>query len=147
MKAEELKSRLSEVLPGWVDSRVEAMLQANPQVNAVAGRYIKKGISNFLSRERDRIGKAVDTLILFVGDADGEVDISTLLDDLVSMVKGCKETALLDSGLLSVKAGGGNILKLETRSPLVTFLTGGTTALKLDENDIIGLRELISGEN
>lgn len=147
MKAEELKSRLSEVLPGWVDSRVEAMLQANPQVNAVAGRYIKKGISNFLSRERDRIGKAVDTLFLFVGDADGEVDISTLLDDLVSMVKGCKETALLDSGLLSVKAGGGNILKLETRNPFVAFLTGGTTALKLDENDIIGLRELISREN
>lgn len=147
MKAEELKSRLSDVLPGWVDSRVEAMLQANPQVNAVAGRYIKKGISNFLSRERDRIGKAVDTLFLFVGDTDGEVDISTLLNDLVSMVKGCKETALLDSGLLSVKAGGGNILKLETRNPFVAFLTGGTTALKLDENDIIGLRELISGEN
>ena len=147
MKAEELKSRLSEVLPEWVDSRVEAMLQANPQVNAVAGRYIKKGISNFLSRERDRIGKAVDTLFLFVGDADGEVDISTLLDDLVSMVKGCKETALLDSGLLSVKAGGGSILKLETRNPFVTFLTGGTTALRLDENDIIELKRLLSVEN
>lgn len=49
--------------------------------------------------------------------------------------------------VVSVKAGGGSILKLETRNPFVTFLTGGTTALKLDENDIIGRRELISGEN
>lgn len=147
MKAEELKSRLSEVLPEWVDSRVEAMLQANPQINPVAGRYIKKGISNFLSREVERIGKAVDTLFLFVGDTDGEINLQTLFSDIVSIMKGGKESVLLDSGLLSVKAGGGSILKLETRNPFVTFLTGGTTALRLDENDIIELRELISGEN
>lgn len=147
MKAEELKSRLFEVFPGWVDSRVEAMLQANPQINPVAAQYIRKGIANAAARQAGRIGEFVDKVFLFIGDADGEVDISTLLDDLVSMVKGCKETALLDSGLLSVKAGGGNILKLETRNPFVTFLTGGTTALRLDENDIIELKGLLSVEN
>lgn len=147
MKAEELKSRLSETLPGWVDSRVEAMLRANPQINPVAGCYIKKGIGNFLSRERERIGKAVDTLFLLVGDEDGEINLQTLFSDAAAIMKGGKESVLLDSGLLSVKAGGGSILKLETRNPLVTFLTGGTTALKLDDNDIIELRELISGEN
>lgn len=143
MKAEELKSRLSEVLPGWVDSRVEALLRATPQINPVAAQYLRKGITNAAARQAGRIGELVDKLFLFIGDKDGEVDISTLLDDLVSMVKGCKETALLDSELLSVKAGGGNLLKVETRNPLVTFLTGGTTALRVDEGDVRELKAML----
>ncbi len=143
MKAEELKARLRDVVPGWVENRVDALLRANPQINPVAAQYLRKGIINAAARQSGRIGEMVDKAFLFIGDKDGEVDISTLLDDLVSMVKGCKETALLDSGLLSVKAGGGNILKLETRNPLVTFLTGGTTALRVDEGDVRELKAML----
>lgn len=143
MKAEELKARLRDVVPGWVENRMDALLRANPQINPVAAQYLRKGITNATARQTDRIGELVDNLFLFIGDKDGEVDISTLLDDLVSMVKGCKETALLDSGLLSVKAGGGNLLKVETRNPFVTFLTGGTTALRVDDGDVRELKELL----
>lgn len=143
MKAEELKARLRDVVPGWVGNRVDALLRATPQINPVAAQYLRKGITNAAERQAGRIGELVDKVFMFIGDKDGEVDISTLLDDLVSMVKGCKETALLDSGLLSVKAGGGNILKVETRNPFVTFLTGGTTALRVDEEDVRELKALL----
>lgn len=144
MKAEELKKRLGTVLQGWIGERVDMMLQNNPQINPVAGNYLRKGIANVIARSKDKIGGMVDALYMFAGDEEGNIDIRSFLDDAVSIMKSGKESTLVDNGLLTLTAGGGNILKAETKNPILSFLTGGTTALKLDKSDIQQLKTLLS---
>ena len=144
MKAEELKKRLGTVLQGWIGERVDMMLQNNPQINPVAGNYLRKGIANVIARSKDKIGGMVDALYMFAGDEEGNIDIRSFLDDAVSIMKSGKESTLVDNGLLTLTAGGGNILKVETKNPILSFLTGGTTALKLDKSDIQQLKTLLS---
>ena len=146
MKAEELKERLDAVLQGWIGERVDAMLQGNQQISPVAGNYLRKGVTNMVARSKDKIGGMVDALYLFLADEEGEIDMETLLDDASNILRNGKESTLFENGLLALKAGGGNILKAEAKNPVLSFLTGGTTALKLDENDIRGLKAMISGE-
>ncbi len=144
MKAEELKKKLGTVLQGWIGERVDMMLQNNPQINPVAGNYLRKGIANVIARSKDKIGGMVDALYMFAGDEEGNIDIRSFLDDAVSIMKSGKESTLVDNGLLTLTAGGGNILKVETKNPILSFLTGGTTALKLDKSDIQQLKTLLS---
>lgn len=144
MKAEELKKKLGTVLQGWVGERVDMMLQNNPQINPVAGNYLRKGIANVIARSKDKIGGMVDALYMFAGDEEGNIDMRSFLDDAVSIMKSGKESTLVDNGLLTLTAGGGNILKAETKNPILSFLTGGTTALKLDKSDIQQLKALLS---
>ena len=144
MKAKEMKEKLGTVLQGWIGERVDMMLQNNPQINPVAGNYLRKGIANVIARSKDKIGGMVDALYMFAGDEDGNINMDTLLDDAVNIMRHGKESTLLDNGLLTLKAGGGNILRAETKNPILSFLTGGTTALKLDENDIQQLKALLS---
>lgn len=144
MKAEELKKKLGTVLQGWIGERVDMMLQNNPQINPVAGNYLRKGIANVIARSKDKIGGMVDVLYMFAGDEEGNIDMRSFLDDAVSIMKSGKESTLVDNGLLTLTAGGGNILKAETKNPILSFLTGGTTALKLDKSDIQQLKALLS---
>lgn len=144
MKAEELKKKLGTVLQGWIGERVDMMLQNNPQINPVAGNYLRKGIANVIARSKDKIGDMVDALYMFAGDEEGNIDMRSFLDDAVSIMKSGKESTLVDNGLLTLTAGGGNILKAETKNPILSFLTGGTTALKLDKSDIQQLKALLS---
>lgn len=144
MKAEELKKKLGTVLQGWIGERVDMMLQNNPQINPVAGNYLRKGIANVIARSKDKIGGMVDALYMFAGDEEGNIDMRSFLDDAVSIMKSGKESTLVDNGLLTLTAGGGNILKAETKNPILSFLTGGTTALKLDKSDIQQLKALLS---
>ena len=144
MKAEELKKRLGTVLQGWIGERVDMMLQNNPQINPVAGNYLRKGIANVIARSKDKIGGMVDALYMFAGDEEGNIDMRSFLDDAVSIMKSGKESMLVDNGLLTLTAGGGNILKAKTKNPILSFLTGGTTALKLDKSDIQQLKALLS---
>lgn len=144
MKAEELKKKLGTVLQGWIGERVDMMLQNNPQINPVAGNYLRKGIANVIARSKDKIGGMVDALYMFASDEEGNIDMRSFLDDAVSIMKSGKESTLVDNGLLTLTAGGGNILKAETKNPILSFLTGGTTALKLDKSDIQQLKALLS---
>lgn len=144
MKAEELKKKLGTVLQGWIGERVDMMLQNNPQINPVAGNYLRKGIANVIARSKDKIGGMVDALYMFAGDEEGNIDMRSFLDDAVSIMKSGKESTLVDNGLLTLTAGGGNILKAETKNPILSFLTSGTTALKLDKSDIQQLKALLS---
>lgn len=144
MKAEELKKKLGTVLQGWIGERVDMMLQNNPQINPVAGNYLRKGIANVIARSKDKIGGMVDALYMFAGDEEGNIDMRSFLDDAVNIMKSGKESTLVDNGLLTLTAGGGNILKAETKNPILSFLTGGTTALKLDKSDIQQLKALLS---
>ncbi len=144
MKAEELKKKLGTVLQGWIGERVDMMLQNNPQINPVAGNYLRKGIANVIARSKDKIGGMVDALYMFAGDEEGNIDMRSFLDDAVSIMKSGKESTLVENGLLTLTAGGGNILKAETKNPILSFLTGGTTALKLDKSDIQQLKALLS---
>ena len=52
---------------------------------------------------------------------------------------------LLDTPAMRIKAGGGTILRMETSNPVVSFLMGNTTALKVTEEDIEELRSLVCG--
>lgn len=144
MKAEEMKERLRQALPLWIDTRIESLVQGPQRLNPVTGNYVKKFLTNWTGKHMGDIDKTVDSLFLVAGE-NGEISASTLFKDIVTVMRDSKESVLLDTPAMRIKAGGGTILRMETSNPVVSFLMGNTTALKVTEEDIEELRSLVCG--
>lgn len=140
-KTLELKDRLVEGLRTWMDERIDQFVQDNPML-APAGKYLKRGVSNMISREDEQIGKGIDKLMLFIADENGNYDMGMLLDDALEMFKTMPESPF-DAGILRGTIGGGMIQVMLPDNPLVSLFMGNTGAIKITMDDFKELKKIL----
>lgn len=143
-KTLELKEKVVDGLHRWMDGRIDQFVLDNPAL-APVGKYLKRGVSNLITREDNRISKGIDGLMLFIADGQGNYDMGMLFDDALSMFKAMPETPF-DLGLLHGTAGGGVIRVRLPDNPLVSLFMGNTGAIKLTEEDFRELKAVLTEE-
>lgn len=141
MKAEELKKRVAEAFPQWRDNMIAELKENNGRFGDRSAFYARKMTDNLLAKYHDKIDKGIDGIFLMLGDENGEINIDTLVDDLVAMVKE-SEARKLEFGPVSLSMGGGEFLKADIK-PIVSLFFGDISTLRVNDNDITLLKDLL----
>lgn len=140
-KSLELKDKLTDGLQRWADGRIDQFVKENPKI-APVGKYLKRGISNMIIKEDARMEKAVDNLMVFIADENGNYDMNTLFDDIMSMFKMMPESPF-DLTLIHGTVGNGIIRVMLPDNPVASLLLGNMGAIKITEDDFRELKAVL----
>ena len=143
-KTLELKEKFVDGLHRWMDERIDQFMLDNPAL-APSGKYLKRGVSNLITREDGRISKGIEGLMLFIADEHGNYDMEMLFDDALSMFKAMPESPF-DMGIFHGTVGCGAIRVHLPDNPLVSLFMGNTGAIKITEEDFKELKEILCEE-
>lgn len=140
----EVKNKIVGAVHEWLDGRIDQFVLGNPVLVPVR-KYLKRGVANLIAKEDERIGKGIDTLMLFIEDENGNCDMGTLFDDALAMFKSMPETPF-DMGILHGTIGAG-VLRIELPdNPAISLLMGNIGAIKLNDEDFKGLKDVLVGK-
>lgn len=140
-KAVEMSRRLAEAVEEWASGRIDQLAQDSPGVGIVS-KYLKRGVSNIVSRFGSEMDKATDILLMFVEDKDGKCDMDSLFDDALSMFSQMPERPF-SFGFLHGTAGKGAVRIELPDNPVVGMVFGDTGALRITGEDLSELKDII----
>ena len=142
---ESMKDKLVDTLGLWADDRITSLANSNPRLE-VASVYMKRGVNNYLHREKERIGKVIDYAFLFMCDENGKVDFSTFFNDLMAIFRDMDEIPF-SLGLTAGTIGKG-VIRIQIPDNIFTnILFGNMGSIKVTESDIKDLFDLITSES
>ena len=88
-KKQELKEQLILALGEWMDNRIDDFLSSNIKI-APFGKYLKRGARNILIMGDKDIDNAISSLLPFIVQDDGDCDISSLFDEIMTKLNSVK---------------------------------------------------------
>jgi len=141
VRIEELKARLAPAVERWGHALTDEWAKGDPRLGVVAV-YLKRGLTNLIEREGERLSQAVDRVALFLCDKDGNIDAGTVFDDAMSLLQQTEETPFT-VGFLHGTLGAGTVRIEIPDSPLLGLLFGKTGAVKITQDDFATLRSMI----
>lgn len=141
MNIDEIKGRICGAFTSWAERKIEVLVEGNPHL-ALVSPYLKRGVRNWVAKERERISAVIDNAAMFIADENGEVNAKTLTDDMLTMFRDMPETEF-GEGVLKGIVGKGRI-RLELPDGIIgTLLFGGGCAISVTADDLAELRDCI----
>lgn len=136
----EFKEEFISSIEDWADSRIDSLTDQNPRLSTTS-IYLKKGVHNYLTRQSDKINSFIDSMMLFVGDGTGNIDVETVFNDILSMFNNMEELPF-DFEFLQGTIGEG-LIRIELPNNMFTkLLFGDTHAIRITGEDIIELKKM-----
>ena len=143
-KAVELKSKITDALGEWGNNLIDTFVADKPKLKLLSV-YMKRGLNNGLVRYDGKVQDAVDNMMMFVTDEDGNYDMNQVFDDVMSMFKEMDETNV-NLGPLDAVIGKGMIKVKIPNNIFTSMLFGDTGAIKITEGDLLELKNLFLEE-
>ena len=137
-----LKGDIKTALMQWSEGKLNALCMAHPQLKPMSV-YLRRGLTNYLDRIDDKVDSAVDMLLLFVADKDGNIDTDTLINDAVEMFK-LSDVHQSNIGVFDLTYGAGEILLTMPHNPLLDIFFGNLGQIKLTADDLLELRNYLT---
>lgn len=138
----QLKERFFDSVTAWAEERIDEFVASNPGMSTVSV-YIKRGIKNYIARERGQIDRMIDNATLFLCDENGKVDVDTAFDDLLTMFRNMDEVPFPE-GFIEGSVGKG-VIRLSLPKNFITSLVFGQyKAIRITDVDLIALKKLLT---
>ena len=137
-----LKGELSDSLMIWAGERIDEFVKGKP-VLSVVGSHLKRRLENEMTFNSDKMSKYLNEAAMWMMDKDGNVKSDIIVDDFISILKNMKETTF-SNGFLKGSIGGGSININLPQNSITSFIFGDTKAIKITENDLLELKELLN---
>lgn len=141
---QELKDKAIATLQVWAEDRINGLVAGNPGL-AMASVYLKRGVKNYLAREKERIGGMIDDASMFICDANGNMDADALFSDFMSVFRNMGEISF-GKGLIHGTIGKGVIRFILPENPITGLLFGNTGAIRITEADLMELKKMLVGK-
>ena len=129
-------------LEKWADKKIGAIVSTHPNMR-VASTYVKRGLHNWLARETCKVDRMLADTMLFIADADGNIDTDAVIGDLVEMFKEM-EVQQANIGSFRIDYGKGTIAITIPRSPWLDLFFGELGQIRIGIDDILELKELFA---
>ena len=137
-----LKGDIKTALYKWSESKIDALTMSHPKLKPMSV-YLRRGICNYLDRIDDEVDSAVDMLLLFVADKDGNIDTDTLIGDAVEMFK-LTDVHEAKIGIFDLTYGAGEVVLSLPRNPVLDIFVGDLGVIKLTADDLLELRNYLT---
>ena len=144
MNVSVLKEKLLSSLDVWFKERVDAMVNDNPSL-ALPSVYIKRGCHNIIKKYEGKIGQGIDNAALFFADEEGNIDPTTLFDDVMELFNSI-ESSTFDIGLIQGAIGKGKISITLPDNIFTNIIFGSKKTITFNENDFLELKSLLIAE-
>lgn len=138
----EFKENIAGVLQLWIEGRINSLAENCPGLK-VASVYLKRGVSNYILREREKIDVIIDNASLFICDENGNIDTETLFSDLMRMFHDMDEVPF-GCGIIQGTVGKGVIRFALPDNAITNVLFGDTGAIRITESDILELKKMLT---
>ena len=136
-----LKGNIKTALMQWSEGKLNALCMTHPQLKPMSV-YLRRGLTNYLDRIDDKVDSAVDMLLLFVADKDGNIDTDTLINDAVEMFK-LSDVHQSNIGVFDLTYGAGEILLTMPHNPLLDIFFGNLGQIKLTAEDLLEMKNFL----
>lgn len=140
-----LKDKFLDSLDLWLEERVDYMLRDNSAM-AIPSAYIKRGCHNIINRNKEKIGEAIDNASLFLTDEEGNVDSSTIFEDMLNILDVIEETDF-NIGIVDGVIGKGKISFVLPDNLITNILFGNKKTITFDKNDFLELKSLMEEQS
>ena len=137
-----LKGDIKTALMQWSESKLNSLCIANPHLKPMSV-YLRRGICNYLDRIDDQVDSAVDMLLLFVADKNGNIDTDMLINDAVEMFK-LTDVHEAKVGIFDLTYGAGEVVLSLPRNPVLDIFVGDLGVIKLTADDLLELRNYLT---
>lgn len=135
---ETTKGHVVEAVEKWADNIIDDFANRFHIVPLAA--YIKRGVKNHMAQKSDNISGMLKDAAMFICDENGNCDIETVTDDLLTMLRTMKPVQL---PFLHGTVGEGKIKFSLPNIPVITPILGGTTEITINEQDLTELRRIL----
>lgn len=136
-----LKGDIKTALMQWSEGKLNALCMAHPQLKPMSV-YLRRGLTNYIDRIDDKVDSAVDMLLLFVADKNGNIDTDTLINDAVEMFK-LSDVHQSNIGAFDVTYGAGEILLSIPHNPILDVFFGNIGQIKLTAEDLLEMKNFL----
>lgn len=136
-----LKGDIKTALMQWSESKLNSLCMAHPQLKPMSV-YLRRGLTNYIDRIDDQVDSAVDMLLLFVADKDGNIDTDTLINDAVEMFK-LSDVHQSNIGVFDITYGAGEILLSMPHNPLLDIFFGNLGQIRLTAEDLLEMKNFL----
>ena len=136
-----LKGDIKTALMQWSESKLNSLCMAHPQLKPMSV-YLRRGLTNYIDRIDDQVDSAVDMLLLFVADKDGNIDTDTLINDAVEMFK-LSDVHQSNIGVFDITYGAGEILLSMPHNPLLDIFFGNLRQIRLTAEDLLEMKNFL----
>lgn len=140
MNIPELKEKLLTSIDLWADARIDDMAKGNPMLASV---YMKRAAHNIISINKEKLGKTIDNAALFIGDENGDINIDTIFDDAMQMLKAVEDYHF-ELGFISGRIDEGTLYIDLPDNVLTTLLFGSKKSISLGVDDFTELKNLLT---
>lgn len=135
----EFKGRLKSAILEWGESKIDALFPNKPQVRAI----MKNGLNNMLYKVDNSINSYVDNIVLFVGDAKGNIDSDSMVDMAVSMFEEVEQSKF-DVGIFGIRAGKGELIIDLPQNIFLDMLVGNLGSVRFTSEDFKEFKNLLN---
>nr|DAE93823.1 MAG TPA: hypothetical protein [Caudoviricetes sp.] len=136
------KGNLKSSVQSWAEDKIDSLTAEKPRLKP-ASVYMKRGLSNWLDKEDDRLNKMIDNMMLFVSDKNGGIDSDLLINDAVDMFK-MMDKQQMQLGAFSLEYGKGEILISIPHNPWLDLIFGDLGQIKLTADDLLEIKNLLN---
>lgn len=137
-----LKGDIKTALMQWSEGKLNALCMSHPQLKPMSV-YLRRGLTNYLDRIDDKVDSAVDMLLLFVADKNGNIDTDMLINDAVEMFK-LSDVREAKVGIFDLTYGAGEVVLSLPRNPVLDIFVGDLGVIKLTADDLLELRNYLT---
>ena len=137
-----LKGDIKTALMQWSESKLNSLCMAHPQLKPMSV-YLRRGLTNYIDRIEDKVDSAVDMLLLFVADKDGNIDTDMLINDAVEMFK-LTDVHEAKIGIFDLTYGAGEVVLSLPHNPILDIFVGDLGVVKLTADDLLELRNYLT---
>ena len=137
-----LKGDIKTALMQWSESKLNSLCMAHPQLKPMSV-YLRRGLTNYIDRIDDKVDSAVDMLLLFVADKNGNIDTDMLINDAVEMFK-LTDVHEAKIGIFDLTYGAGEVVLSLPHNPVLDIFVGDLGVIKLTADDLLELRNYLT---
>lgn len=142
MNITELKEKLLTSVDLWADARIDDMIKGNPML-AIPAVYMKRAAHNIISINKEKLGKTIDNAALFIGDENGDINVNTIFEDAMQMLKAVEDYHF-ELGFISGRIDEGTLYIDLPDNVLTTLLFGSKKSISLGVDDFTELKNLLT---
>lgn len=137
-----LKGDIKTALSKWSESKIDALTMSHPKLKPMSV-YLRRGLTNYIDRIDDKVDSAVDMLLLFVADKNGNIDTDMLINDAIEMFK-LSDVREAKVGIFDLTYGAGEVVLSLPRNPVLDIFVGDLGVIKLTADDLLELRNYLT---
>ena len=135
-----LKNDLLVNMEEWATYKIDTLVECKPNLK-VASTYLKRGVRNWIAREKCRIDKMVDNVALFIADEHGNINTDVIIDDFLEMFN-VMDVQKANMGIFDIEYGKGEIKINIPHNPVIDLFMGDLGQIKITCDDILEIKDL-----